>query len=72
VRRDARPCIGADKGRGKEDRRNNRHCVKSATHLAVVITLSVDNAWNRDRQESEMSLAKGKAALEILVEWFFN
>jgi FMN-dependent NADH-azoreductase len=30
----------------------------------------VDNAWNRDRQESEASLAKGKAALEQLVEWF--
>ena len=32
----------------------------------------VDNAWNRDRQESEVSLAKGKAALERLVEWFLN
>jgi len=32
----------------------------------------VDNAWNRDRQESEMSLAKGKAILEQLVEWFLN
>jgi hypothetical protein len=32
----------------------------------------VDNAWNRDRQESEVSLAKGKATLEQLVEWFFN
>ena len=32
----------------------------------------VDNAWNRDRQESEMSLAKGKATLEQLVEWFLN
>jgi FMN-dependent NADH-azoreductase len=32
----------------------------------------VDNAWNRDRQESEVSLAKGKAALETLVEWFLN
>jgi FMN-dependent NADH-azoreductase len=30
----------------------------------------VDNAWNRDRQESEVSLAKGKATLERLVEWF--
>ena len=30
----------------------------------------VDNAWNRDRQESEASLASGKAALEILVDWF--
>jgi FMN-dependent NADH-azoreductase len=30
----------------------------------------VDNAWNRDRQESEASLAKGKATLEGLVEWF--
>ena len=32
----------------------------------------VDNAWNRDRHESEMSLAKGKATLERLVEWFLN
>ena len=32
----------------------------------------VDNAWNRDRQESEVSLAKGKATLEQLVEWFLN
>jgi FMN-dependent NADH-azoreductase len=32
----------------------------------------VDNAWNRDRQESEVSLAKGRAALERLVEWFLN
>jgi FMN-dependent NADH-azoreductase len=30
----------------------------------------VDNAWNQDRQESEMGLAKGKAALERLVDWF--
>jgi FMN-dependent NADH-azoreductase len=32
----------------------------------------VDNAWNRDRQESEVSLAKGKATLERLVQWFLN
>ncbi|MGC1254983.1 MAG: NAD(P)H-dependent oxidoreductase, partial [Candidatus Acidiferrales bacterium] len=32
----------------------------------------VDNAWNRDRQESEVSLAKGKATLELQVEWFLN
>ena len=32
----------------------------------------VDNAWNRDRQESEVSLAKGKATLEQLVEWFLT
>ena len=32
----------------------------------------VDNAWNRDRQESEESLAKGKATLERLVEWFLT
>jgi FMN-dependent NADH-azoreductase len=32
----------------------------------------VDNAWNRDRQESEVSLAKGKATLKRLVEWFLN
>ena len=30
----------------------------------------VDNAWNRDRRESEVSLAKGKASLERLVDWF--
>src|SRR6267378_3448521 len=30
----------------------------------------VDNAWNRDRRESEVSLASGKAALEKLVDWF--
>jgi FMN-dependent NADH-azoreductase len=32
----------------------------------------VDNAWNRDRQESEASLAKGKATLEGLVGWFLT
>jgi FMN-dependent NADH-azoreductase len=32
----------------------------------------VDNAWNRDRQESEMSLATGKESLERLVEWFHD
>jgi FMN-dependent NADH-azoreductase len=32
----------------------------------------VDNAWNRDRRESEVSLAKGKATLERLVEWFLS
>jgi FMN-dependent NADH-azoreductase len=32
----------------------------------------VDNAWNQDRQESEVSLANGKAALERLVPWFLN
>src|ERR1700677_1330072 len=32
----------------------------------------VDNAWNRDRQESEESMAKGKATLEQLVKWFLN
>jgi FMN-dependent NADH-azoreductase len=32
----------------------------------------VDNAWNQDRQRSEVSLAKGKAALERLVDWFLN
>jgi FMN-dependent NADH-azoreductase len=32
----------------------------------------VDNAWNRDRQESELSLARGKAALERLGEWFLS
>jgi FMN-dependent NADH-azoreductase len=32
----------------------------------------VDNAWNRDRHESEVSLAKGKATLEGLVEWFLT
>jgi hypothetical protein len=32
----------------------------------------VDNAWNRDRHQSEVSLAKGKATLEGLVEWFLT
>jgi len=32
----------------------------------------VDNAWNRDRKESEVSLAKGRAILEQMVEWFLN
>ena len=32
----------------------------------------VDNAWNRDRQESELSLARGNANLERLVDWFLN
>jgi FMN-dependent NADH-azoreductase len=32
----------------------------------------VDNAWNRNRQESEVSLAKGKASLEQLVGWFLS
>jgi FMN-dependent NADH-azoreductase len=32
----------------------------------------VDNAWNRDRRESELSLAKGKATLEGMVEWFLT
>ena len=32
----------------------------------------VDNAWNRGRQESEVSLAKDKATLEQLVEWFLS
>ena len=35
-------------------------------------TVIVDNAWNRDRQESEASLANGKATLERMVEWFLN
>lgn len=32
----------------------------------------VDNAWNRNPQESEVSLAKGKATLQQLVEWFLK
>ena len=32
----------------------------------------VDNAWNRDRQESEESVAKGKATLDRLVNWFLH
>lgn len=35
-------------------------------------SIIVDNAWNRDRHESEVSLAKGIATLEQLVEWFLN
>jgi FMN-dependent NADH-azoreductase len=30
----------------------------------------VDNAWNQDRRESEVSLTKGKATLQRLVQWF--
>ena len=30
----------------------------------------VDNAWNRDRQGSEVSLENGKATLERPVQWF--
>jgi FMN-dependent NADH-azoreductase len=40
--------------------------------VRVFRSVIVDNAWNRDRRESELSLAKGKAALEQLVEWFLN
>jgi FMN-dependent NADH-azoreductase len=32
----------------------------------------VDNAWRRDRQESQASLATAKTTLERLVEWFLN
>ena len=32
----------------------------------------VDNAWNRDCQESEVSLANARATLEGLVEWFLS
>jgi FMN-dependent NADH-azoreductase len=32
----------------------------------------VDNAWNRDRHESEVSLMEGRATLESLVEWFLH
>ena len=32
----------------------------------------VDNGWNRDRQEPKVSLARGNATLERLVEWFLN
>jgi len=35
-------------------------------------TVVVDNAWNRDRRESEVTLAKGRAMLEQLVEWFLK
>jgi FMN-dependent NADH-azoreductase len=32
----------------------------------------VDNAWNQDRQQSEISLRNGKAELKQLVEWFLK
>jgi FMN-dependent NADH-azoreductase len=32
----------------------------------------VDNAWDRDRQDSELSLAKDKATLKQLVNWFLT
>jgi FMN-dependent NADH-azoreductase len=35
-------------------------------------TVIVDNAWNRDRRESEISLTNGRAALKELVEWFLG
>jgi FMN-dependent NADH-azoreductase len=35
-------------------------------------SIIVDNAWNRDRHESEVSLAKGKGTLKGLVEWFLT
>ena len=38
-------------------------------HLRSVI---VDNAWNQDAQESERSLADGKARLIELAEWFLD
>jgi FMN-dependent NADH-azoreductase len=40
--------------------------------VRVLRSVIVDNAWNRDRQESELSLAKGKADLGRLVDWFLN
>ncbi|AXC13508.1 hypothetical protein ACPOL_4231 [Acidisarcina polymorpha] len=33
-------------------------------------SVPVDNAWNQDRLQSELSIAKGKADLEQLVDWF--
>jgi FMN-dependent NADH-azoreductase len=33
-------------------------------------TVIVDNAWNHDRRESELSLARGKGDLGQLREWF--
>jgi FMN-dependent NADH-azoreductase len=35
-------------------------------------SVTVGDAWNRDRQESEVSLARGKATLEQLVDWFLS
>jgi FMN-dependent NADH-azoreductase len=35
-------------------------------------TVIVDNAWNQDRRESELSLSKGKATLGQLAGWFLN
>src|SRR5207244_5030806 len=35
-------------------------------------TVIVDNAWNLDRQESEVSLANGTATLGRVVEWFLT
>jgi FMN-dependent NADH-azoreductase len=32
----------------------------------------VDNAWNQDRLQSEVSIATGKADLERLVDWFVD
>ena len=55
----------------------------TTTHLALVFgfrligvrdlkSVIVDNGWNRDRQEPKVSLARGKAILERLAEWFLN
>ena len=35
-------------------------------------TVIVDNAWNHDRQESELSVANGKATVTQMVEWFLE
>ena len=35
-------------------------------------TVIVDNAWNQDRQQSELSIANGKATVTALVEWFLE
>jgi FMN-dependent NADH-azoreductase len=35
-------------------------------------TVTVDNAWNQDRQQSELSIANGKATVMQLVEWFLE
>jgi FMN-dependent NADH-azoreductase len=36
-----------------------------------VRSVIVDDAWNHDRQQSELSLATGRQEVESLVEWFW-
>jgi FMN-dependent NADH-azoreductase len=39
--------------------------------IREVKSVIVDNVWNQDPRQSELSLAKGKQDLEALVDWFW-